>query len=214
MTDQLIDWIQISLNLFNQSTARILWNLLLAFIPLALSFYLFRFDARRNLWWGILLLVFISFLPNAPYILTDSIHIIELSQQDYPNWAIILVLIPQYTLFIIAGFEAYVISLIRLDRYLTNSTNLVTAKYLVAINAIAHSLCVVGIYIGRFERFNSWDFISKPGNVLATTIQDLLDGEKLLTMAIAFLAIWLLTEFTKEVNYKIGLAFQHKVNKP
>ena len=135
-------------------------------------------------------------------ILTDSIHIIELSHKNYPLWAIILVLIPQYTLFIVAGFEAYVISLIRLDNYLTN---LVTHKYIIAINGIFHSLSVVGIYLGRFERFNSWDLVSKPGNVLLTITQDLLNGEKILSMAIAFLLIWLLTEFTKLVNYKIGL---------
>ncbi len=199
--EQLIDCIQISLNLFNQSTIRILWNLFLAFIPLLLSFYLFRLSAIRNIYWWVILLIFVSFLPNAPYVLTDSIHIIELSQRNYPQWAIILVLIPQYTLFILAGFEAYVISLTRLDNYLTN---LVTTKYLGLINGIVHSLCVVGIYIGRFERFNSWDFISKPGKVMLTTTQDLLDGKKLLSMAIAFLLIWLLTEFTKLVNDKIG----------
>ena len=202
MIGQLIEWIQISLNLLSQSTERILWNLFLAFIPLTLSFYLFRLSAIRQILWWIILLIFISFLPNAPYILTDSIHIIELSQKNYPSWAIILVLIPQYTVFIIAGFEAYVISLSRIDHYLTN---LVAQKYLIAINAIAHGLCVVGIYIGRFERFNSWDFITQPINVLFTTMQDLLDSEKLLSMAIAFLLIWLLTEFTKLVNHKIGL---------
>lgn len=197
--EQLIDGIQISLNLFNQSTIRIFWNLFLAFIPLTLSFYLFRLSAIRNIYWWIILLVFMAFLPNAPYILTDSIHIIELSHKNYPLWAIILVLIPQYTVFIVAGFEAYVICLIRLDNYLTN---LVAPKYTVAINGILHSLSVVGIYLGRFERFNSWDLVSKPGNVLLTTIRNMLDGEKIFIMAIAFILIWLLTEFTKLVTHK------------
>ncbi|MEM9507951.1 MAG: DUF1361 domain-containing protein [Cyanobacteria bacterium P01_E01_bin.35] len=198
---QLINCLQLALNLFNQSTPRIIWNLFLAFIPLAFSFYLFRDSVRRSIFWWITLILFMAFLPNAPYILTDSIHLIELSQKSYPQWAIILVLIPQYTLFIMAGFEAYVISLIRLDNYLAN---LIPQQYLIAVNAIAHSLCVVGIYIGRFERFNSWDFVTKPVSVLLITTQDLLDLEKLLSMAIAFLLIWLLSEFTKLVNYKIG----------
>lgn len=199
--EQLIDWIQISLNLFNQSTIRICWNLFLAFIPLTLSFYLFRLSAIRNIYWWVILLIFIVFIPNAPYILTDSIHVIELSHKNYPLWAIILVLIPQYTLFIVAGFEAYVISLIRLDNYLTN---LVTHKYIVAINGIFHSLSVVGIYLGRFERFNSWDFVTKPGTVLFTTVQDLLEIEKLLSMAIAFIVIWLLSELVERVNRQIA----------
>ncbi|MGF1589804.1 MAG: DUF1361 domain-containing protein [Pleurocapsa sp.] len=202
MKGQLIDSIQISLNLFNQSTARIFWNLFLAAIPLTLSFYLFRPSVIRNLLWWTTLLIFIAFLPNAPYILTDSIHILELSRRSYPHWAIILILIPQYILFITAGFEAYVIALIRLDHYLTN---VAAQKYLLLVNAIAHGLCVVGIYLGRFERFNSWDFVTKPGQVISITLQDLLDSWKLLSMALAFCLIWLLSEFTKLVNYRLKL---------
>ena len=199
MLGQLLDWIQISLNLFNQSTDRIVWNLFLAFIPLALSFYLFRLSAIRNPLWGIILLIFIAFLPNAPYILTDSIHIIELSQ-NYPNWAIALVLIPQYSLFIVVGFEAYIIALAKLDEYLANWF---AQKYLILVQAIAHGLCVIGIYLGRFERFNSWDFVTQPGKVVLTTVRDLLDPWKLLSMAIAFLVIWLLAEFVKLANSRI-----------
>ncbi|WP_019507815.1 DUF1361 domain-containing protein [Pleurocapsa sp. PCC 7319] len=202
MTSQLIDGIKISLDLFNQSSTRIIWNLFLAFIPLLLSFYLFRPSALRNFFWWTIFIVFIVFLPNAPYILTDSIHIIELSQQSYPTWSIISILIPQYLVFIVAGFEAYVISLTQLDNYLLNQ---ISRSNLVLINAIAHGLCVVGIYLGRFERFNSWDLITKPGEVFLTTWQDLFDSWKLFTLAIAFLLIWLLSELTKLVNKKIQL---------
>ena len=193
------DWIQISFNLFNQSSDRIIWNLFLAFIPLVISYYLFRPLAKRNLAWWVLLTVFIAFLPNASYILTDSIHIIELSQKNYPLWAIIFILIPQYTLFIVVGFAAYVISLINLDRYLINKVSN-NKKYLVITNAIAHLLCVIGIYLGRFERFNSWDLLTKPGKVIVTTAQDLLDLERIFSIAIAFCLIWLLSELIKLVN--------------
>ena len=201
MISKLVDWIQISLNLFNQSSDRIIWNLFLAFIPLTLSFYLFRLSASRNFVWWAILLVFIAFLPNAPYILTDSIHIIELSQ-NYPTSAIILILIPQYVLFITTGFEAYVISLTKLNNYLVA---LLAKKYLTLVNAIAHGLCVIGIYIGRFERFNSWDLVSRPRKVLFTTWSDLCNFNSLLSMAIAWLTIWLLAEFIKLVNQRIRL---------
>ena len=199
MSGQLINWMQVGGNLFNQSTNRIIWNLFLAFIPLALSFYLFRSQVRRNIWWWLLLLIFIAFLPNAPYVLTDSIHIIELSPQ-YPKWAIATILIPQYTVFITLGFEAYVVSLSKLDRYLTSY---LIPRYRTFIKAIAHSLCIIGVYIGRFERFNSWDFVTKPDIVIITTVKDLFDVEKLISMAIAFITIWLLTEFIELVNSQI-----------
>ena len=202
MASQLVDWIQISLSLFNQSSDRIIWNLFLAFIPLALSFYLFRLSATRNLTWWLSLLIFASFLPNAPYILTDSIHIIELSQNSYPTWAIVLILIPQYVWFITIGFEAYVISLTKLDSYLSN---LVTKKYLILVRAIVHGLCVVGIYLGRFERFNSWDLVTEPKKVIFTTWFDLLDRDRLLSLAIAFIILWLLSEMVRLTNQRIGL---------
>ena len=195
------DWIQISLNLFNQSTIRIVWNLFLALIPLTLSFYLFRPSTSRSLVWWTVLLVFVAFLPNAPYILTDSIHIIEL-WQNYPSWAIALVLIPQYALFIVAGFEAYVISLTKLEEY---SADLFSQKYSLLVRAIVHGLCAIGIYLGRFERFNSWDLITQPIQVITTTLERVLDPWKLSSMAIALAAIWLLSEFVERVNHQIGL---------
>ena len=201
MISQLVDWIQISLSLFNQSSDRIVWNLFLAFIPLTLSFYLFRLSATRNLVWWTSLLIFVAFLPNAPYILTDSIHIIELSQ-NYPILAIILILIPQYVLFIMTGFEAYVICLTKLDNYLVT---LIAKKYSILVKAISHGLCVIGIYIGRFERFNSWDLVTEPRKVIFTTWSGLCNFGSLLSMAIAFLIIWLSAEFIKLVNRKIGL---------
>ena len=191
------DWIKISLDLFNQSSDRIIWNLFLAFIPLIISYYLFRPLAIRNLVWWALLIVFLAFLPNAPYILTDSIHIIELSQKGYPLWAITFILIPQYTLFLLAGFGTYAVSLIKLDRYLID---FISRKYIILINGIVHFLCVVGIYVGRFERFNSWDLVTKPNKVILTTAQDLLDIWKIFTIAIAFFLIWLLSELIKLVN--------------
>ena len=202
MVDRLTDYLEISLNLFSQSTERILWNLWLALIPLLLSLYLFRPTVVRNLIWWTALLIFIIFLPNAPYILTDSIHIIELSQQDYPRWALALVLIPQYTLFILLGFGAYVVSLQNLSSYLSSYF---APQYLIAARAIVHGLCVIGVYIGRFERFNSWDFATRPGMVLLTTVRDLLDGWKLLCMAIAFIVLELLFELVDLVNRRFEL---------
>ena len=202
IVNQIINWIDISLELFNQSSDRIIWNLFLAVIPLCLSYYLFRRRAIRNLAWWTVLLIFIAFLPNAPYILTDSIHIIELSRQNYPTWSIVLILIPQYILFICAGFQAYVVSLTRLNNYIVE---FIAQKYLIVVNAIVHGLCVVGIYIGRFERFNSWDLVVKPGEVILTTLRDLLDVWKISSMAIALLSIWLTVELTKLVNNSLVL---------
>lgn len=198
MNEQLIKVIKIAGDLLSQSNNRIAWNLFLAFIPLGISYYLFKFARQRNFIWWLSLPVFLAFLPNASYILTDSIHIIELSA-NYPTWATIFILIPQYSIFIIAGFEAYVISLSLLNHYLINNG---LKKYTIVFQGIIHSLCVLGIYLGRFERFNSWDLVTMPVTVLVKTAEDLFNIWKIFTLAIAFLIVWLLAEFIELINSK------------
>jgi len=126
--NKLIDWVGFAWDAVHNNSRWMTWNLFLALVPLALSFWLFRQRVKPKhnhspalthkvyphpLWW-LGLLVFIAFLPNAPYVLTDIIHLIHDIRRTNSIWVITLVLIPQYLLFIIAGFEAYVISLINL----------------------------------------------------------------------------------------------------
>ena len=200
MSAQLFNWIDIALEVLNQSNRRVIWNLFLAFVPLIISFWLFRQSAHRSVIWWAIFLVFVAFLPNAPYVLTDTIHLPELIARNYPLYVVLLILIPQYILFIWAGFQAYVIALMRLDNYLIY---LGKEQYLKVANAIAHVLCVVGIYLGRFERFNSWDLVTQPLVVAKTALHDLIGIWQILTMAIAWLLIWGLSWLTKLLNNRI-----------
>lgn len=113
----MINWIAHSWQVLSYSQDFMIWNSFLAFIPLVLSVWLFRISQTRSQIWWIIFFIFILFLPNAPYVLTDIIHLIALIRQEYSVWTITLVLIPQYLIFILAGFEAYVISLINLGYY-------------------------------------------------------------------------------------------------
>ena len=104
---------------WNIHSGWIAWNLFLAFIPLGLSFWLFRRKSQsRSVFWWVAFLVFIAFLPNAPYLLTDIIHLINAARNYYSVWVITLFLIPPHLIAILLGFEAYVISLMNLDHYL------------------------------------------------------------------------------------------------
>ncbi len=203
------NWFDLALEVLSQSNQRIIWNLFLAFIPLIFSFYLFRPAIKPSLIWWLSLLVFIAFLPNAPYILTDTIHILELIVRNYPLSIIVFVSIPQYTVFILVGFYAYVIALMRVDNYL---------RYLqlnnyqkTTVNAIIHILCTIGIYLGRFERFNSWDLVTRPQIVIAETFVNLTQLPVILSLAIAFLFLWSLTELIKFYNLTLWQILSSKV---
>ena len=58
-----------ALEIFDRHSGWIIWNLFLAFIPWALSFWLFRRKVMTRNWgWWMIYIIFIAFLPNAPYL--------------------------------------------------------------------------------------------------------------------------------------------------
>ncbi|WP_036481506.1 DUF1361 domain-containing protein [Myxosarcina sp. GI1] len=192
-----------ALEAFNKHSGWIIWNLFLAFIPLVLSFWLFlRRSNRRSLFWWIGLVVFILFLPNAPYLLTDVIHLIEAIRAGYSIWVTTLIFIPLHSLAILIGWEAYTISLIAQSYYLEKQG---AKKYIFACELLTHALCAIGIFMGRFRRFNSWDLVTKPDVLLVTTISDLTDKQPLLVIAITFIILTGLYWLTKQVTLGIIL---------
>ncbi|MDZ8050016.1 MAG: DUF1361 domain-containing protein [Aulosira sp. ZfuVER01] len=185
------------------------WNLFLAFIPLVLSIWLFRKKRGRSWVWWLGFLVFYAFLPNAPYLLTDVIHLIDDIRKIQSVWIITLVLIPLYLLVIFAGFEAYVISLINLGYYLHRIGK---SQWILWVELITHALSAVGIYWGRFLRFNSWDFITQPDAVLTKGVEELLGKQPLVIIAITFIILIGLYAIMKRVT--LGWVQQPKTEIP
>ncbi|YAF95147.1 MAG: DUF1361 domain-containing protein [Nodularia sp. CChRGM 3473] len=179
------------------------WNLFLAFIPLALSVWLFRTKRGRSWVWWLGFLVFFAFLPNAPYLLTDVIHFIDDIRRIQSVWMITLVLIPIYLLVILAGFEAYVISLINLGYYLHRIGK---SQWILGVELITHALCAIGIYWGRFLRFNSWDFVTQPDALLTKGVEELLGKQPLVIIAITFVILVSLYWIMKRAS--LGLVIQ------
>lgn len=173
------------------------WNLFLAFIPLALSIWLFRNGRGRSWVWWLGFLAFYAFLPNAPYMLTDIIHLIDNIRTIQSIWIITLVLIPLYTLVILSAFEFYVISLINLGSYLHKTHQ---AKWIWKVELITHALCAIGIYWGRFLRFNTWNFITEPKTLFIKGIDIILGKQPLAIIAISFVILtglyWLIKRIT------------------
>ena len=174
------------------------WNLFLAFIPLALSVWLFRRNKRSRSWvWWSGFAVFYAFLPNAPYLLTDVIHLIDDIRTIQSVWIITLVIIPVYLVVILAGFEAYVISVINMGHYLHRIGK---SQYILGMELITHALSAVGVYWGRFLRFNSWDFVTQPDAVITQGIEEILGKQPLVILAISFVILTALHWFMKQVT--------------
>jgi uncharacterized membrane protein len=183
------------------------WNLFLAIVPLALSLWLFRrTQARTPLWW-VGMFAFVAFLPNSPYVLTDVIHLVQDIQSNSSLLFNTLVVIPKYVIFVLVGFEAYVLALINLGNYLRRQ-NLGDA--VLQAELALHGLCAIGVYLGRFERFNSWDLMTRPHHVVRSIAENLLDPRPLFVMIAGFGAIAGLYWVMKEISLALSLKWQRE----
>jgi uncharacterized membrane protein len=214
MKEELIELILRVIQVLQINMRWMTWNLFLAFIPLALSVWLFRIKRGRSWVWWLGFLVFFAFLPNAPYLLTDVIHLIDDIRTIQSVWMITLVLIPLYLVVILAGFEAYVISLINLGYYLHKIGK---SQWILGVEMITHALCAVGVYWGRFLRFNSWDFVTQLDTVLTKGIEEILGKQPLVIIAITFGVLaalhWLMKRvtlgFTRQGTGDVAMNSKH-----
>lgn len=134
----------------------LVWNLFLAWLPLLMALAaatLRRFPAVS---WAIGA-GWLLFLPNAPYLLTDLIHLGRWG--DAPFWYDLLLLL----VFALTGLLLGFVSL-KIMHELVHAFWGHFAGWLFAISTL--SLSSLGVYIGRFLRWNSWDILLQPGQIL------------------------------------------------
>ena len=143
----------------------LVWNTLLALVPLALAMLLFRDHVRITVVWWIGIGAWLVFLPNAPYVLTDSIHLLD-DIRNASNTDVYFGYLPVYGAFFVIGFASYVLSIRAMRRFLR--VRGVEHGHRIAIELSVHALCAVGMFLGRFVRLNSWDVIAAPASVRAT----------------------------------------------
>ena len=132
------------------------WNLFLAWLPLAFALAVYHRHQRgeRHGWkFYSLALLWLLFLPNAPYIFTDLIH---LTTSFFPHfWVdLALVLLVAFTGFLLGFMSLYLMQSIVTDRLGK------AAGWVFILGATA--LSSYGIYLGRFLRWNSWDIVVHP----------------------------------------------------
>lgn len=104
----------------------------------------------------------LAFFPNALYIVTDLIHI-DL-ESPVPKWFDALLLFSSAVLGLILAF----ISLYRVEIFLSKTINRKLQAPLILLILFLGSF---GVYLGRFLRWNSWDIVSNPSQLLVSIAQ-------------------------------------------
>jgi uncharacterized membrane protein len=145
----------------------LLWNLFLAFVPYAVS-YLFLNNTRiseNKLKLVIVLAVWLLFVPNSFYILTDLFHLDKFSSA--PKWFDLLLLLS----FAWNGLLFGIISLRKVESVLQSIRGKSFSLFIVFLFMWLNAF---GIYIGRYLRYNSWDVIVQPFSLFSDMIEVLL----------------------------------------
>jgi uncharacterized membrane protein len=135
----------------------LIWNLCLAWIPFLFASITYVVSWSRKLLYLVLpvcAFIWLIFFPNAPYILTDFQHL-STNANNAPLWYDVLMLI----WFAWTGLLLGVVSLYFMQELVTNAFGKPTGWLFTIIVTILSS---VGIFLGRFYRWNSWDILGDP----------------------------------------------------
>jgi uncharacterized membrane protein len=148
----------------------LIWNLFLAWIPLLLAYTAWVFSLRRKWLFVVIPLiafVWLIFLPNAPYIITDFTHLAD-PRPDVPIWFDVMMLM----WFSWTGLLLGIVSLYLMQDIVHREFGRWAGWIMVlAVSALSG----LGVYIGRFVRWNSWDILTSPGDILGQFVSSAQD---------------------------------------
>ncbi|MGW8250456.1 MAG: DUF1361 domain-containing protein [Anaerolineales bacterium] len=147
----------------------LVWNLFLAWIPYLLSLlvvWIFHRSRRQWLLLSVLGFIWLIFFPNAPYLLTDFLHLQE--RPSVPLWYDILLL----ATFAWTGLFLGIASLRIMQGVVKSYVGRWLGWMFVLIALAASGL---GVYLGRFSRWNSWDMLTQPKLILAEVVSKTTD---------------------------------------
>ncbi len=143
------------------------WNLTLAWVPWVLA-RVSTMAAERG-WIALAWLVgiaWLAFLPNAPYLVTDFVHLH--ARPGAPLWYDIALLGTAS----LAGLMAGGLSLRAMHAWISERYGAMAGFALFIASVVGTGF---GIYLGRFERWNSWDLVVHPAAVLRDLVGIALD---------------------------------------
>lgn len=120
------------------------WNVFLGLLPVACA-WLFEYKKRYTIVSLLFFLAWLLLLPNAPYMITDFIHLRDVGTASmlwYDGFMLFA--------YALVGVHAFAFSLYRVHQQITSS-----ALFIWIISLLSG----FGIYLGRYVRWNTWDII-------------------------------------------------------
>ncbi len=144
------------------------WNLLLAWLPLLFAVLLVR-TLRTNRWlsWKplVLTVLWLLFLPNSFYLVTDFIHLDRFGKVTV-MFDIVLFMMYALTGLILGWLAVYIVH--------TELKKRKTRDIRWILLGLVFVLCSFAIYLGRNLGWNSWDVLANPAGIVIDVLQRLM----------------------------------------
>lgn len=151
----------------------VLWNIFLALVPVLLSFVIVRgirrqWRAHGQVTWGVwipLLLVWLAFLPNTCYLLTEWRHYLQTVTQTQVFFQAQQNRDATFDFFLVTGFYVFYtgiglltlfLAVWPLDRLARRRLGL----WIWPAQLLVFAVCALGVYLGLVCRFNTWNLLS------------------------------------------------------
>jgi uncharacterized membrane protein len=133
------------------------WNLFLAIVPWTISTMLILKNSKTILPLVLLVVVWLFFFPNSPYILTDLFHL--KARKTAPIWFDFVLIFSFAWTGLMFGFVSLIDIITLMKKRIGNFTvNIITILFLF--------ISSFGIYLGRYLRWNSWDILQNTGELV------------------------------------------------
>lgn len=153
------------------------WNVFLALIPVLVVYYLAKtVDLKKwkqikisgRVGFALLFLFWLFFLPNTAYLLTVVRHLVNYCS-DFDRFRVCATgaWVPLFFfMYALIGVPTFYYALSKMSRVFKTLFGKTMAKVLPILMV---PLTSIGVMFGLFERFNTWDLLTKPWFILEVT---------------------------------------------
>ena len=141
------------------------WNLMLAWIPLIFASAVYALRAKRSRHWPLLIgcaCVWFFFYPNAPYLITDLIHLQP--RPPVPLWFDVVAFLSFAWTGLLLGYLSLYLMQEVLRSWLGRLHCWIFAIGMLAVGSF-------GVFLGRFWRWNSWEVLTRPFDLAGDAVR-------------------------------------------
>lgn len=180
-----------------------IWNLFLAWLPVLFAYLFVRWQHKGGRPWlaGVWALLWLLFLPNSFYVLSDLIHL------KWTGEINVLFDGVMFFSFILNSFIAGYLSVYMMHQEMLKWMR---SRWAVAVLGVVFFLSGFAVYLGRSLRWNSWDVVSNPAGILFDVSDGIVNPLAHPQILLTTMTFFLLTSVTYAVIYEFVRTLQQK----